>query len=58
MQYNLQKHFRDGHMPIVSISRFINEDHSQNYTFSLICIKTTLNCFMSIREPDITWLTE
>ena len=33
MQHNLQKHFRDGRMPVISVSRFINEEHSQNYAF-------------------------
>ena len=33
MQHDLQKHFRDGRMPVISVSRFINEEHSQNYAF-------------------------
>lgn len=33
MKHNLQKHFRDGRMPVISVSRFINEEHSQNYAF-------------------------
>lgn len=49
MQYNLQKHFRDGHMPIVSISRFINEDHSQNYTFFPHMHKNYLELFYVYR---------
>ena len=33
VQQNPHAHFRDEHMPKVTVSRFINEEHSQKYAF-------------------------